>query len=769
SRKDFFHFTQSTIKSHSSIQALEWIPYVIDEERELFRQKAINDGLQDYAIRRRDSSGQLIPVEQQPEYYPVYYVEPLNQNKVALGVDLGSNPVRLKGLELARITRNIQATASISLIQEKEEQKGFLIFDPIYKQLNNSLDPADDEFKGFALGVFRIGDLFDTAISPFKSLLDPLIVTVTDVTDLNNTTLLHSHSHLEPLQPLIGSQWHYSQNIHFANRSWKISSTASTDFYQQYSNNTHWFVLGFGILITLIISFYLRSLIHREAEIKALVKQRSHELDLSEKMNQAIFKSAVDAIITIDIKGIVNLYSPAAEKLFGYSPEEVIGQNVKMLMPEPYRSEHDGYLRHHQETGVKRIIGIGREVQGRRKDGSTFPMNLSVGKSQVNNTVIYIGTVTDLTKIKQKELESREFSDRLDLATRAGSIGVWDYNVIDGSLEWDQQMYQLYGKTFDENHPVDYAVWKQTVHPEDSQRTEAELNEAINGGKQFDSEFRIHWSDGQVRFIKGSGLVLFDESQKAQRMIGINMDITLQKNTEQALLQAKQAAESANRQKSAFLNTMSHELRTPLTVILGYIPLLKSNDNPLPADTIVQIAEDMDLSGQHLLEMINDLLDISKIEAGEMILDVEQIQAQLIIQETIRKFENLAQQKNIELQSDAVDFNFSVDPRRLRQILINLVGNALKFAHQGSIKISAQDEAEFVTFNITDTGIGIAESDLPFVFDTFRQVDNSTTRKTGGSGLGLAITKKLVELHGGTIRVESILGRGTSFIFSLKK
>jgi len=365
-----------------------------------------------------------------------------------------------------------------------------------------------------------------------------------------------------------------------------------------------------------------------------------HQVAVQTKRLSAIIDNVVDGIITMSDTGIIESINPAGRRLFGYSDAETVDKNVKMLMPEPYHSEHDGYLKHHRLTGERKIIGIGREVTGRRKDGSIFPLELAVGEV-----------------------------------------------IIDG----------------------------------------------------------------------------------IRHFVGITRDITERKKAEDSMRQATETAEAANRQKTSFLNTMSHELRTPLTVILGYLPVLKNPEQKLPTEMIVKIAEDMDLSGQHLLQMINDLLDISKIEAGEVHLRIEQIQSVDLIKETLRKFENQASSIGVQLISDASDFCFRADILRLRQIFINLIGNALKFTNNGTIKISAMRDKEYVRFCVSDTGIGIKKEALPFIFNNFHQVDDSSTRKAGGSGLGLAITKRLVTLHGGTIEVESEVGVGTKFSFTIKQ
>jgi signal transduction histidine kinase len=196
---------------------------------------------------------------------------------------------------------------------------------------------------------------------------------------------------------------------------------------------------------------------------------------------------------------------------------------------------------------------------------------------------------------------------------------------------------------------------------------------------------------------------------------------------------------------------------------------LKDKDKMPSPEMIANIVSDMDLSGQHLLDLINDLLDISKIEAGQMDLYLEQVNAGLLMDEIVRKFQNQIQQSQLELVMNVADMQISVDTKRLKQILINLIGNALKFTDAGKIIIQAYMKDNMAVFEVRDTGAGISEKDLPHIFEAFIQADSSSTRVAGGSGLGLAITKKLVELHGGEITAESTPGTGSIFKFTIKQ
>lgn len=767
SRDEFTVFTEPALTAHSSIHALEWAPHIIDSEREAYRNQAIRDGFRHFVIRERNSQGEMIPATQRPEYFPVYYVEPIKQHEAALGFDLASDEKRIASLEKARQTRRPQATASITLVQENAQHKGFLVFHPIFKLVNGELNQQQTSFQGFALGVFRVGDLIEAAIRPIKKRLGQLRIEVADVTDLTQPDLLFSRSTASQSRPLPDSTWRAKRTIHFVNRNWQISTIATPEFIAQHKEKTHWLVLAAGIILTTLLSAYIHTVTRRTLMISRLVEQRTQALQSSEQLNRSIVENAVDAIITIDKKGCINFFSPAAIKMFGYSNEEVIGQNVMMLMPEPYRSEHDGYLLHHVQTGEKRIIGSGREVVGQHKDGHTFPIHLAVGEAHVDNQTLFVGTISDLTELKKNAQTLRDFRDRLDLATHSGGIGVWEYDIVSDELIWDDRMFTLFGVDREQS-PGAYEALQQALHPDDIVRTQAELNEAISGGAPFDTEFRVLWPDDQQRYIHATAVVLFDDNEQATRMIGTNIDITEHKRSEQALREAREVAETANQQKSAFLSIMSHELRTPLTIVLGYLPVLQNRQQVPSPELVTQIADEMNSSGQHLLEMINDLLDISKIEAGQMELRRKEINSLPLIQEIVSRFKHQAQQKGLRLLTDAEDFNFQADELRLRQILINLLGNAMKFTQEGRITISAYRNNDCTTFNVSDTGIGIPDAELPFVFETFRQVDNSSTRKSGGSGLGLAICKKLVELHGGSIGVTSKQDAGTTFTFTIK-
>jgi ammonium transporter, Amt family len=370
-------------------------------------------------------------------------------------------------------------------------------------------------------------------------------------------------------------------------------------------------------------------------------RRRSEEaLRESEGRLRAIVETAVDGIITIDEVGNISSFNPAATRLFGYEPHEVMGKNVKMLMPAPYHDEHDGYLSNYRGTGVKKIIGIGREVTGRRKDGQTFPMELAVSETLLDKRRVFTGIVRDISERKREE---------------------------------------------------------------------------------------------QMR-------------------------------------RARDEAESANRAKSMFLANMSHELRTPLNAIIGYSEILLEDLDDSARDT--GRAADLGkirAAGKQLLSLINDILDLSKIEAGKTTLFLEAVDVPTLVREVVTTVQPTVVKTGncLEVDCPADVGGMTADVTKIRQTLLNLLSNGLKFTDHGtvSLKVSRRAEAgrEWISFEVRDTGIGMTDEQSGRLFRVFSQADETTSVKYGGAGLGLAISQRLCRLMGGEITVSSELGKGSVF------
>ena len=413
-------------------------------------------------------------------------------------------------------------------------------------------------------------------------------------------------------------------------------------------------------------------------------------------------------------------------------------------------------------------------------------------KGEITEIVI---SFFDITVRKAAEEHLKNLSQRLLLATSSAQLGVWDWNVHDNILAWDDRMYELYGVTRETTSNNN--AWINGLHPEDKEAAVAECQAALNGEKEFDTTFRVRHPDGTVRHIKSNGLVIRGTDGQAERMIGINADITARKAAEteltehrehleelvaartdeleqanQALIAAKKIADAANLAKSTFLSNMSHEIRTPLNGIIGMANILRREGlTPKQADRLSKI----DTSAEHLLSTINDILDLSKIEAGKVVLEEVPVAINSLLNNVNSIMSTRAKDKGLSfrIETDSFPSNLHGDPTRLQQALLNYVANAIKFTETGSValrtfKLEENAESVHIRFEVQDTGIGIAPETLPRLFNAFSQADNSTTRKYGGTGLGLAITQRLAELMGGEAGAGSTLGIGSTFWFAVR-
>ena len=364
-------------------------------------------------------------------------------------------------------------------------------------------------------------------------------------------------------------------------------------------------------------------------------------LDRSQALQHAVVEGASDAIVTIDVHGVIRQWNGGATKMFGIPAEQAIGRNIKLILPSPHAEAHDGYIRRYLDTGVARLLGFPREVDARRLDGSMIPVGLAVNEARVGDERLFVGILRDMSEERARRRE---------------------------------------------------------------------------------------------------------------------------------LQQAKDAADAAAVAKSAFLANMSHEIRTPLTAILGYAEELERED--LGVADRLESSRVIRRNGEHLLTIINDILDLSKIEAGRMTIERLPVRIDAIASDVVALMMPRARAKGLELDlvlCSAMPESVATDPTRVRQILINLIGNAIKFTSVGkvTVAIEARFDAEQLTISVVDTGIGIPVDKLSQLFGRFVQADSSTTRFFGGTGLGLHISMRLAQMLGGELVAESTEDVGSRFTLTL--
>ncbi|CAN5447940.1 hypothetical protein BH10PLA1_BH10PLA1_00440 [soil metagenome] len=490
----------------------------------------------------------------------------------------------------------------------------------------------------------------------------------------------------------------------------------------------------------------------------------------------AILESALDCIVSMDENGRVLEWNPAAERTFGYTRDEVLGKEMATyIIPPAMRDLHRAGLAEYLRTGEGPVLGKRLELTAVRKDGSEFPVEVSITRVPIDGPAMFTGQLRDISDRKRAEEALRESEERLRRGLDAGKTGTWDWDIPNNRVKWSERLYEFHGiKPGEFSERVE--DFNKLVHPQDTDRVQKLIQESVKNRTPYEAEFRVVHPSGQIRWIATNGKVYYDAAGRPQRMLGATTDVTDRKWAEadrERLLEserlARSEAERASRMKDEFLATLSHELRTPLTAILGWSQLLRTGT--ADQETLSQGIDTIDRNARVQTKIIEDLLDMSRITSGKIRLDVQRVDVAEVIRTTIETVTPAADAKEIRLVQvlDPLAGRVSGDPSRLQQVLWNLILNAIKFTPKGGrVQVVLERVNSHVEISVIDTGLGIDAKFLPHVFDRFRQADSSTTRTHSGLGLGLAIVKQLVELHGGTVLARSAgEGKGSTFVVML--
>lgn len=507
-----------------------------------------------------------------------------------------------------------------------------------------------------------------------------------------------------------------------------------------------------------------------------LRKKSELELQTNNSLLNATMESTADGILVVDLQGRIVDYNERFLRIWNFDFETLKDGKIKNLVaPEnkDFIMKHITSRLEDPQAFIKKVQELYKKPREdsfdtlRFKDGRIIE-RYSIPQVINNNPVGRVWSFRDVSERKKAEKEIINIAQRLKISTESAKIGIWDYNIQDNILIWDKRMYELYGIK-EENFEGAYEAWKKGVHPDDIESSDKEVQDAIAGEKEFHTQFRVVWPDGQIRFIEAHALVIRDPNGEPKSMIGANWDITDQKEAEEDLIKAKNKAEESDRLKSAFLSNMSHEIRTPMNGILGFADLLAESDYSF--DDRKKYIEIIRKNGRRLLDTINDIVDVSRIEAGEVQININETNIHEIYDDTLTLLLPEAKIKNIELVSLKTlphnEIIIQTDKEKLFGIMVNLVKNAIKFTDKGKITMGYRKENDFIKFFVKDTGVGIAKEKQELIFKRFISADNSITRHFEGSGLGLSITKAYVEMLGGKIWVKSEEGSGSVFYFTI--
>lgn len=496
----------------------------------------------------------------------------------------------------------------------------------------------------------------------------------------------------------------------------------------------------------------------------------------------AFFEQSALGKAELDLNGCITVVNRSFSRLLGWDPEEIVGLNLLSFLRASYAD---------QPLGACGAI----EKQYVRKDGSCVWLIETVTEicDDSGEVQCYLLSLQDISQRKEAEELTRKVaesaavqaalkrqSEQLEDAQRLAQLGSWSWDIASGQVLWSPELYRLVGH--DPSLPaLAYEEQSKIYQGEGWGRLQAAVTEAVIHGTPYELELELTSLAGRKAWAIARGVADRDEQGTIIGLHGTLQDVSARRVIEDALRHALDKAEAAAKSKSEFLATMSHEIRTPMNGVVGMTALLLETElNPEQRNYLETIRS----SGEALLALINDILDFSKIEAGKLILERAAFELRAVVEEAIDVVAEMAAQKGLQLQfllSNELPSIWIGDSLRLRQILLNLLSNAIKFTNRGSVslvvdwapghKLGAEIEGgalDPLRFSVTDTGIGINEAQQQSLFQSFSQVDSSTTRKYGGTGLGLSIAQRLVKMMEGEIGVESEAGQGSTFWFTAK-
>jgi PAS domain S-box-containing protein len=706
------------------------------------------------------------------DLYVVKFVEPLNLNLPAFGYDVGSEPVRRAAVEQAIRTGEPTLTGRIGLLYDEKKRPAFLYLLPVYRPGSNPQTPA--ERASAVQGLVFCSGLFEEVFARIMEQGDGLVdLELFDGPNLSEENLLlDADTKLVAIQPGVatkafdGRMFHTVRPLSIGGRVWSLAFSTTAKFEAEAQHLAPLLIGVGGGLLSVMAALFVWALSRSRARALALARAMTVSLRASEAEARRLSEVAArthNAVIITDRAGLIEWVNAGFERITGYRPEEAIGRKPGALLQGPLSDPAVvAEMRAAQIAG--RAFHV--EIVNYHKTGRTYILEIEAQplrdpRGEITGFMAIEVDITDRRTAEQK-LANNEALLRHLTENSPGAIFRFEVNPEGGRrfTYLSEGFSKLIGVSRELvlGHSIDGFAH---MDPADRRLVRDSLERAIATGTGWRHTYRLKMADGRMRWITSSSTAL-GESNGTKTWVGTMTDTT-------DLQEARLAAEQANLAKSQFLAMMSHEIRTPMNGVIGMTSLLL--DTPLSAEQ-KEFTEIIRTSGENLLSLINDILDFSKIESDRLELENEVFNVRECVEEALDLLAVRAAQQGLDLLyevADGVPTEVRGDATRLRQILINLLGNALKFTEQGEVELTVRPgPAGELVFAVRDTGIGISPEGQARLFQSFSQVDASTTRKYGGTGLGLAISKRLAEMMGGTMGVTSVLGQGSTFHFTIR-
>lgn len=506
-----------------------------------------------------------------------------------------------------------------------------------------------------------------------------------------------------------------------------------------------------GILGFILLSLWLINKIDKEEKL----------IQKKDATTKALMEAPSDLIVVLDKKGTIHDVNETFMRYHHKTHDELVGSSLWDLFPAQVCNHRRPYV--DKVFKSKKRLRIEDEREGIFFDNILYPI-----LDQNDKAVLLAILSRDITAYKTYEKQLKERTELLKRAQQIGKIGHWHFNVKDNTLLWSNEIYRIFALQPNE-FKATYKTFLNMVHKDDREIVNQTYASILKTKESYEFIYRIQDQNDNIKYVREKCQTEFDSEGKPVYSLGTIQDITELKKAEDELIKAKEKAEESDKLKSSFLANISHEIRTPMNCILGFSDLLKNTK--LSKNEKSEYLDEIAKGSTRMLNIINDLIDISNIEAGEIQLFPKPTSINVIMDEMLKLFTPESKTKNIDLivQKDVSDESsiINIDKDKITKALVNLISNALKFTDTGTIAFGYMDKGDVFEFFVKDTGIGIPPEKQTLIFDNFGQVDISDSSRYEGAGLGLSISKAFIEAHQGKIWLTSKLNYGSSFYFTL--
>ncbi len=708
--------------------------------------------LPSYLAKRRKEhpNFNVFPEHQQPSYWPVSFIEPLEDNKEALGLDMAHEANRYTTALKAKQTGLPQITAPIVLVQDEEKTPGFLFCMPFYESLLLAESKQQGEqFKGLVYAPFIVEKLMHGAMAQENRTISFRVLDQGKV--LFDELVANNQSYDR------NPQFKKVARIELYGRVWKFEIWSNKLFNDSRPVNKAWIILVCGLLVNLLllaIFYYLAQSYRRALELSQTTFDFHQFRDF---YLSSVVDNVNQGLVTIDAKGIIQTANQACEEIFGYQSDELIGKNIKMLMPTEIAEKHDRYLSDYQETGVKNIIGVGRELVAQTKFGKQIPIDLSVSEIELNGEVFFSGIIRDLTertRHKNELLEAMQFQEKIIenlpdlLFVKNSKFEIVRANDAFMAMYPEDMQDKIIGFTTLEKYT-----------PKESERFLKFDKIAMEDGFS-ETEETITFPDGITRILYTKKSRFYDTSGEVF-ILGLARDITELKHSREQLL-------ASNKQLDDFAYIASHDLKEPLRGIYNHAAFFLEDHQSILDEEASHKLERIIILAKKMESLITDLLYYSRLGRVELaVVDTD-------INEVISDINELMKDdKSVKIVVPKSLPVIRCDKIRIREVFNNLISNSIKYNESSTKEITiglefqkVEERGRRYVFYVKDNGIGIPKKFHQEIFRIFKRLHRADAYG-GGTGSGLTFVQKIVEAHRGEVWVESKEGEGATFYFSI--